>query len=68
MHTRPYPFHLVHRGRPRSGARIVEERKARCRRDVIDLEVHADRGDVLDGGAEHGRVLAVEAVVVFGLA
>ena len=62
-----YPFHLVHRGRPRSGARVVEERESR-RRDILGLEADADRGDVLDGGAEHGRVLAVEAGVVFGLA
>ena len=63
-----YPFHLVHRGRPRSGARVVEERESRRRRDGLGPEVDADRRDVLDGGADQGRLLAVEAVVIFGLA
>ena len=62
-----YPLHLVHRGRPRAGARVVEEREP-CRRDTLSFKVDAYGRDVLDGGGSQGRILAVEAVIIFGLA
>ena len=62
-----YPLHLVHRARPRSGARVVEEREP-CRRDVLSFEIDADGRDMLDGDRSQGRVLAMQAVIIFGLA